>query len=183
MTEGQQVSHKEFGTGIIRGISLTGLLTVAFDDGDTRYIHPKHGNLTAVDGKPLHSAKPSRKPRIADLTPSDLPDAFVEHCRVFGIAINLQSPEHDMDRCRAILENLGITVPPSFRPIQFGIRGGTIETHTFKLRAITPLPADTSIIPSKFTAKDGNALIYSTPVLLGLLVAGFPITSCNESGK
>jgi hypothetical protein len=179
MTLGQQVNHQEFGLGTIQGIATNGLLNVLFEDGITRYVNPKHGNFLTLEGKTLPKTKNSNP--ALEIIPSALSDAFVEHCRVAGIAINLQSPEHDMERCRTILESLGISVPAGFRAIRFGTRGGTEQTQSFKLRAVTPLPANPSIIPSRFTIKDGRAVIFNTPVLLGLLIAGFPITSCNES--
>jgi hypothetical protein len=184
---GQRVDHWQHGEGVITEILSDDYVRVQFESGAYSL---STDNLTDEAGAPLTtSLEEPFKPRVkkplktlpTEITPSSISDVFIEHCRTFGIAIALQSPESDVDRMYQILEANGINVPPGFRPIQFGTRGGFEEsqTRTFKLRAATPMPTDPSIIPVKYYVKGDTAYIYNTAFVMGLLVAGFSITSWN----
>jgi hypothetical protein len=183
LTVGQKVTHVEFGAGsVIKACAIIGLFSILFEDGE-KFVAQNSQHITTIDGIAVkNKATTKRNSLPTEISPSIIPTNFIAHCHVAGVSIQLQFPEHDETRARQVLEANGIVFPVGARPIQFGIRGGSeeLQTRTFKLRASTPIPADTSIIPVKYHAKDGMAAIYNTEFVLGLLVAGFPITSANE---
>jgi len=183
---GMPVSHFQQGDGIIEGIMDEESVRVRFESGKVRVMCKE--NLKDEHGEPLvPRPSPPSQPKnhtrkrafnaSATIRVAEIPSPLLEFLSEAGVEIRIMAaPEHGEELAR-LLHYVGASVPEDFQPVDVGSLGGLTRPWApgFVSRFKKP-PA--GLTPMCFREEGGGLVsTASTRFALGLIKAGFPITS------